>query len=219
MKKVLVGLGGAAVLGLLSYPGFGFLVEKGVRYQIAAMPKQYGMTVKLVDFHRHWFSSDAKILWKWQIPAHLSQNHQGQTITVSPQYYEKEFPIHIYHGPISFSKNAAFFGVGHADTRIDWPLFSNMPQKKEFSSNSIFPHVDIQMALNFLYQTTWKTSVPPFKLSSIDNKSVLLWQGLEIYNRIHGRAESVKGQINFAGGDLNLNGLKSYVRLKNMLTT
>jgi uncharacterized protein YdgA (DUF945 family) len=218
MKKILVGVGGAVVLGLLSYPGFGLLVEQGVRHQISVMPKQYGMTVKLVDFHRHWFTSDAKILWKWQIPAHLSQNAQGQTITVSPQNFEKEFPIHFFHGPISFSKGSVFFGIGHANTVLEWPLFNTLPTKSEFASESIFPHIDIQMALNFLYQTTWKTSIPPFKLSSLNKTNSLNWQGFELYNRIQGRASSVRGQLKFVGGQLDFTELKSYVHLKNLFT-
>jgi uncharacterized protein YdgA (DUF945 family) len=192
------------------------LVEQGVKHQINRIPKQYGMTVELTNFHRNWFSSDASILWKWQIPAHLSQNAQGQTVTISPQSFEKEFPIHIFHGPVIFNQGKIFFGIGHADTRIDWPLFNNLPEKKEFSQNSVFPHIDIQMALNFLYQTIWNTSIPAFHLTSIDNQNDLQWQGLTIKNKIKGKALAIKGRINFLGGDLNYKVPKSFVHVENL---
>lgn len=199
MRKILGALGGVAALGLLSYPGFGLLVEKGVRQQLTSMPKQYGMSVELTDFHRHWFTSDAKILWKWQIPAHLTQNSQGQTITISPQNYEKEFEIKIFHGPIVLTGGHLFFGIGHADTHIDWPLFSNLPLKDEFSKESIFPSINIQMALNFLFQTTWNTQIPAFKLIGVNQPNKIDWHGLVIHNQIKNNTEALKGEIDFPG--------------------
>lgn len=216
MKKILGAIGGIAVIGLLSYPGFGLLVEKGVHQQLDNMPKQYGMSVTLTDFHRHWFTSDAKILWKWQIPAHLTQNAQGQTVTISPQNYEKEFQIHIYHGPLVLTGGNVFFGIGHADTRIDWPLFSNLPIKDDFTKDSIFPHVNIQMALNFLFQTTWNTQIPAFKLTSNNSQNQIDWKGLTIHNKIRNKANSFKGNINFVGGVFKEN--KSYFGINNFVS-
>lgn len=203
MKKIVGALGGLAVLGLLSYPGFGYLVEKGVRQQLAAMPKQYGMSVELTDFHRHWFTSDAKILWKWQIPAHLTQNSQGQTITISPQNYEKEFEIKIFHGPLVMTSDTFFIGIGHADTHIQWPLFSNLPVKENFTKDSVFPSINIQMALNFLNQATWNTQIPAFKLKAVNHSNQIDWHGLEIHNKIKNNAQSFKGEIDFPGAHIN----------------
>lgn len=216
MKKILVGCGGLATLCVLSYPGFGWLVEQGVRHQINGIPKQYGMKVELTHFQRHWFSSDAKILWKWQIPAHLSQNAQGQTITISPQNYEKEFPIHFFHGPLIFNHGSVFFGIGHADTHIDWPLFNNLPDKKQFSADSVFPRIDVQMALNFLYQTVWKTSIPPFQLSSLDKNDQVKWHGLHLFNKIKGKAESVKGKLESPGWEVISKHSGGYFKIQNL---
>jgi len=214
MKKILGAIGGIAVIGLLSYPGFGLLVEKGVHQQLDAMPKQYGMSIELTDFHRHWFTSDAKILWKWQIPAHLTQNAQGQTITISPQNYEKEFQIHIYHGPLVVAGGKFFFGIGHADTKINWPLFSNLPVKEDFTKDSVFPQINIQMALNFLFQTTWNTQIPAFKLTAVDLQNQIDWQGLSIHNKIRDNSKSLKGSIQFKGGLFKQN--KSVIGINNL---
>jgi len=139
-------------------------------------------------------------LWKWQIHAHLTQNAQAQTITISPQNYEKEFQIHIYHGPIVFAGGNIFLGIGHADTRIDWPLFSNLPIKDDFTRDSVFPHINIQMALNFLFQTTWNTQIPAFKLTAKNLQNQIDWKGLSIQSKIRSNANAFKGNISFEGG-------------------
>ena len=201
MKKILGAIGGLAVVGVLSYPGFGFLVEKGLRQQLEATPKQYGLSIELIDFQRHWFTSDAKLLWKWQIPAHLTQNAQGQTVTVSPQDFQKEFNIKIFHGPISFAGNKPFLGVGFANTTLDWPLSSNLPNKTEFTVDSVFPKINLRMALNFLFQTSWNTEIPAFHLVSKDNKRQLNWRGLSIDSKVGDNAKYSDGGIDFVGFD------------------
>lgn len=92
MKKILAGVGVCILaLGVLSYPGFGYLLERQLAHQIAQMPKQYGMSLQLKNFKRHWFSSDAVLHWEWHVPGHLTQNLQGQTVTVSPKILRKIF--------------------------------------------------------------------------------------------------------------------------------
>jgi uncharacterized protein YdgA (DUF945 family) len=199
MKKILGAIGGLATVGVLSYPGFGFLVEKGLRHQLDATPKQYGLSIELTDFQRHWFTSDAKLLWKWQIPAHLTQNAQGQTITVSPQDFQKEFNIKIYHGPLVLVGHKPFLGIGFANTTLDWPLSSNLPTKSEFTPDSVFPQINLKMALNFLFQTSWNTEIPAFNLISKDNKRQLQWQGLSIDSKVGDNAKYSDGGIDFVG--------------------
>jgi len=202
MKKIIGIVGGVVAVGLLSYPGFGVLAEKGLRHQLDAMPKQYGMSLELTSFSHHWFTSDAKLHWMWQMPAHLTQNDQGQTVTVSPQHFEKEFNIKIFHGPIVFHLGKPFFGIGYANSTLDWPIFTNMPNKDQFSKGSVFPKINLQMGLNFLFQTSWNTEVPPFNLISLDKKTQLKWQGLSLTNKLGDKAKFFDGVINFVG--LNL---------------
>lgn len=214
MKKIYGVIGGLAAIGVLSYPGFGFLVEKGLRQQIEKIPKQYGLSVDLTDFKRHWFSSDVKLTCSWQIPAHLTQNAQGQTVTVSPQSYTKDFDIKIFHGPVVFQQGKFFMGVGYANTRLDWPLFSNLPGKDQFSKDSTFPQVDIKMALNFLFQTYWNTDVPAFSLVSLDNKTKLQWQGMSFNNKVGDDAKYLEGDIRFVG--LNFTNNANLIRLTDL---
>jgi len=192
MKKILLSVGSLAVIGALSYPGFGFLVEKGIRHQIEMMPKQYGMTVELKDFHRHWFSSDAKLFWHWDIPAHLKQNAQGQTITVSPQHFEKEINIQIAHGPIVFNKWQPFFGIGYAATTFNWPFKES---KVEFAKDSTFPQINVRMGLDFLMHTHWNTEVPAFSLISSDNTANINWGGMVLKNNIATNLDKISGNM------------------------
>jgi uncharacterized protein YdgA (DUF945 family) len=216
MKKILGSVGAIAVIGVLSYPGFGFLVEKGLKRQINAMPKQYGMTVELKDFQRHWFSSDAKLFWKWDIPAHLKQNLQGQTITVSPQHYEKEIDIQIFHGPLVLKGWKPFLGVGYASTTFKWPFSTTQNNDIEFSKESIFPQVTVRMALDFLMHTHWKTEVPEFKLIAKDNSSKINWGGLVLKNTISTNLDKVQGNVDLKAleiikpqGAVNINSFKT----------
>ncbi len=199
MKKILGGLGALATVGLLSYPGFGFLVEKGLRQQIEAAPKQYGMTIELKDFKRRWFSSDAKLYWKWYIPAHLTQNQLGQTVTVSPQHFEKEFNIKIFHGPLIIHDKKPFIGVGFAETTLNWPLLNDGPKKEDFDTKSIFPEIKLSMAFNFLLQNHWTTQVPAFDLIGKNNGDEIKWLGLDLKSRIDRNLEHLQGKIDFAG--------------------
>lgn len=196
MKKILASVGVVAIAGVLSYPGFGFLVEKGLVHQINAMPKQYGMVVELKDFKRHWFSSDVSLIWKWDVPAHLKQNLQGQTITVSPKHYEKEIPIQIFHGPIVVHHWKPFFGVGYASTTLKWPFQAQPSQSIEFAENSVLPVIHVRMALDFLMHTHWKTEVPPFELISKDQSSKIAWGGLTLKNTLTSNLDKIKGQLN-----------------------
>lgn len=201
MKKILASVGIVAVAGILSYPGFGFLVEKGLAHQIKSMPKQYGMVVELKDFHRHWFSSDVNLLWKWDVPAHLKQNLQGQTITVSPKHYQKEIHIQIFHGPLVIHNWKPFLGVGYASTTLKWPFDSQQKTSIEFSDNSVFPLVHVRMALDFLMHTHWKTEVPAFKLIAKDQSSEITWGGLTLKNTLTTNLDKIKGEVNL----VNLN--------------
>jgi uncharacterized protein YdgA (DUF945 family) len=197
MKKLIGSLGALAAVGLLSYPGLGYLVEKGLQHQMNAMPKQYGMTLELKDFQRHWFTSEAKLLWKWDIPAHLKQNDQGQTITISPQHYEKEVQLHIFHGPVVLRNFKPFLGVGYASTVFYWPFTAaNEPAPTQFSKESIFPEIHVSMSLDFFMHTHWKTEVPPFKLLAQDKKAEIDWGGFVLKNTISTNLNRIKGQLN-----------------------
>jgi len=207
MKKLIGGLGLLTTTGLLCYPGFGFLVEKGLRQQIEAAPKQYGMTIELKDFKRRWFSSDAKLYWKWFIPAHLTQNQLGQTVTVSPQHFEKEFNIKIYHGPIIIHDKMPFFGVGFAETTLNWPLLNDGPKKEDFDSKSVFPVIKLSMAFNFLLQNHWTTSIPAFDLIGKSNQDEIKWKGLELKNQVDRNLSHVDGKVDFAGITLHKLGM------------
>lgn len=207
MKKIIGGVGLLATTGLLCYPGFGFLVEKGLRQQIEAVPKQYGMTIELRDFKRRWFSSDAKLYWRWFVPAHLTQNQAGQTITVSPQQYEKEFDIKIYHGPLIIHDNKPFLGVGFAETTLNWPILNNGPKKEEFDSKSVFPMIKLSMAFNFLLQNHWTTSIPAFDLIGKNNQDEIKWKGLELKNQADRYLSEFDGKVNFAGITLHKLGM------------
>lgn len=207
MKKIIGGIGILATAGLLCYPGFGFLVEKGLRQQIEAAPKQYGMTIELKDFKRRWFSSDAKLYWKWFIPAHLTQNQLGQTITVSPQHYEKEFNIKIYHGPLIIYDRKPFLGVGFAETTLNWPIFNDGPKKEDFDGKSIFPIVKLSMAFNFLLQNHWTTSIPAFNLIGKNNQDEIKWKGLELKNKVDRDLSHIKGNIVFPGITIHKQGM------------
>lgn len=203
MKKILVSVGIVAVAGVLSYPGFGLLVEKGLAHQIQSMPKQYGMMVELKDFKRHWFSSDVNLLWKWDVPAHLKQNLQGQTITVSPKHYQKEIHIQIFHGPVVLHNGKPFFGVGYAATTLKWPFDSQQTQSIEFSDKSVFPMIHVRMALDFLMHTHWKTEVPAFKLIAKDQSSEIVWGGLTLKNTLTTNLDKIKGQLNLVNLDIH----------------
>lgn len=195
MKKILASLGAVAVAGVLSYPGFGLLVEKGLAHQIQSMPKQYGMVVELKDFHRHWFSSDVNLVWKWDVPAHLKQNLQGQTITVSPKHYEKEIQIQIFHGPVVLHGWKPFFGVGYAATTLKWPFEVQPSKNMEFAESSVFPVIHVRMALDFFMHTHWKSEVPAFKLISKDKNSEISWGGLTLKNTFTTHLDKIKGQL------------------------
>lgn len=203
MKKLIGSISALAAVGLLSYPGFGYLVEKGLQHQINAMPKQYGMVLELKDFQRHWFTSEAKLFWKWDIPAHLKQNMQGQTITVSPKHYEKEIQLHIYHGPLVIQNFKPFFGVGYASTQFKWPFTANNEVAPvEFAKESILPQVNVTMALDFLMHTHWKTEVPEFKLIDKDKKSQINWGGFVLKNTISANLNKIKGSLDLKDLDI-----------------
>ena len=207
MRKIIGGMGILATVGLLCYPGFGFLVEKGLRQQIAAAPKQYGMSIELKDFKRRWFSSDAKLYWKWFIPAHLTQNESGQTITVSPQHYEKEFNIKIFHGPLIIHDHKPFLGLGFAETTLNWPILDGGPKKEDFDDKSIFPIIKLSMAFDFLLQNHWLTSIPAFDLIGKNNQDEIKWKGLELSNQVNSNLSHLNGSVDFSGITLNKQGI------------
>lgn len=197
MKKMVAVVGGLAICAIGSYPLFGIMIEKELRHQIEAAPKQYGMSLMIQDYHRHWFYSQAKVIWEWHIPAHLSQNHLGQTVTVSPKDMVKEFNLDIMHGPIIL-KPEAFFGIGYAKTTIDWPVNN----ESTYDKSSIFPKVDLSLATNFLLNTHWKTAISRFKVISQDQTQQLLWDGMDFENLLDRTGKHLKGQANLVGFDL-----------------
>lgn len=203
MKKIAVGAGVAVIgLGILSYPVMGYLVERQIRHQLAIFPKQYGMSLELKNFERRWFSSDAVLHWEWHVPAHLTQNLQGQTITVSPKHFEQDFKVQIFHGPFVFQSRHPFLGIGYAHTSFDWPL-PNKTNPAVYTKESTFPKLDLTFAVNFLLQTSWSTDVPQFKLISAENNNQLQWNGLFLSNKISSHLNKINGKVRFNGIDIN----------------
>lgn len=202
MKKILAGVGVCILaLGVLSYPGFGYLLERQLAHQIAQMPKQYGMSLQLKNFKRHWFSSDAVLHWEWHVPGHLTQNLQGQTVTVSPKNFEKDFQVTIFHGPIVFKSHSPFFGIGYAKTSFDWPL-EQRDNAKAFTPDTVFPKVNLNFAVDFLMRTNWETDIPAFQLISSQNQNKFVWNGMALSNRISAHLDKIKGQFRLIGLDV-----------------
>jgi uncharacterized protein YdgA (DUF945 family) len=201
MKKLVAVIGAVAIVGVSSYPLFGMLIEKELRQQIQAAPTQYGMSLSLKDFQRHWFYSQAKVVWDWHIPAHLSQNHLGQTVTVSPKNFHKEFNIDIQHGPVVL-KPETFVGVGFAKTTVDWPFMNQTSVEAQYDKSSVFPKVTMSLATNFLLKTRWKTNISDFKLISKDTTQQLLWNGMVFENLIDANGKRIQGDANLTGFDL-----------------
>ena len=201
MKKMVAVVGGLAILSIGSYPLFGMMIEKELRHQVEAAPKQYGMSLSIREYHRHWFYSQAKVVWEWHIPAHLTQNHLGQTVTVSPKDMVKEFDLDILHGPVIL-KPTPFFGIGYAKTSIDWPLMNKSNGEERYDKASVYPKLELSLATNFLLQTHWKTTISHFKLISQDQTQQLLWDGMVFENLMDRTGKHLKGQADLTGFDL-----------------
>jgi uncharacterized protein YdgA (DUF945 family) len=211
MKKLVAVIGAVAVIGLGSYPLFGMLIEQELRQQIKAAPTQYGMSLSLKDFQRHWFYSQAKVVWDWNIPAHLSQNHLGQTITVSPKNFHKEFNIDIQHGPLVLSPET-FIGIGFAKTTLDWPFINQTSMDGQYDKSSVFPKITMSLATNLLLKTRWKTNISTFKLISKDTTQQLLWNGMVFENLIDAKGLHIQGDARLNGFDLVQGDMQLHVK-------
>lgn len=200
MKKIIGLVIILAVLILGSYYAMGFMTERTLTKNVNLMNQTNGLLVEIQNYHRGWFASTAQLKWQVQIPEQVTTNEQGQSSVVPAQAYMMEMPLEIYHGPVVYLPSGVKFGLGYAHTDLKLPQQYAKLFDSVFSSESIKPHIDLNIFVNYFNQSRLHVSIPGFKLVSKEkNQGQLEWSGLKSTFVVNADLSRVSGDTVLAG--------------------
>lgn len=183
-----------AVLILGGYYGMGFLTERTIKRNIQVINQTNGLFADIKHYNRGWFTSDAQVAWRLHVPERLVKDDQGNTQTIAPQDYQMDMPIKICHGPFIFCNKTVRFGVGFAKTAFPFPDQYIQQFDEQFTKESIKPHLDLTIFVNYFLRSAVELSIPEFKLISKDG-GTFTWKGMLSDLNMSSDKDQVDGDI------------------------
>lgn len=199
MKKVsgLVIVLAGSVLG--GYYGMGMVTEKAIKKNMDVINRTNGLHAELQNYKRGWFDSKADIQWTLHIPERVTKDANGVAQTTPAQDFKFEMPVKIYHGPFMYADHKLRFGMGFANSEIQLPKDLAEQFSQNFTKESVQPKLDLNIAVNYLNQSTLGFSVPSFKLKDKDGHSTLDWMGISSWTYMSSNMGKIKGAVKFSG--------------------
>lgn len=181
MKKWTGILLSLVVLLLIAYTIMGFIVKNTLNQNINSIPQNSIVGVKLNDYQRGWFSSQAVLSIKMNIPAQESKDEHGVAKMQPPVNFELNYPLIIKHGPVICSDSGIHLGIGYVTTQ---------------------PQSHYYVVVNFFNETWARYAFPSFtfKGGSGADFAEFSWQGLSA-------TLGTSASLNNILGDWNLYGL------------
>lgn len=211
MKK-LIGLAGViAVLVLGSYYGMGFVTERTLKKNINVMNQSNGFLVEVVEYHRGWFTSNALLHWRLQVPERVVKNTDGTSTTVPAQEYIVDMPLVIYHGPIIVANTGVHFGLGYAHTDLQFPASYSKQFADTFTSASTQPKLSLNVFVSYLNNCRFHTDVPKFNLITKQDNTQFDWGGMTSDLSVSSNLNRVDGRITIDGMELQKNKMQATV--------
>lgn len=201
MKKItgLVVILAALVLG--GYYGMGLVTQRTLNRSVDLMNQSTGLSVTVVDYKRHWFSSTAALDVKVHIPEQVEANADGKLETIPAQDYSLAVPVDIIHGPIIYSKSGVLFGLGYAYSTLNLPKELAEKLSAQFAAQSTQPTFELSVFVNYLNQSSVQLAVPTFKLVNKEGNGQVDWLGMK------GNMSASSDLKNF-NGTFTLDGIK-----------
>ncbi|KTC91763.1 YdgA family protein [Legionella cincinnatiensis] len=188
MKKWLGFLVSLVVLILITYDLMGLMVKNTLSNIINIMPQNSIMSVQIDKFQHGWFSSKALWVFKMHIPAQTITDKKGISQTEPPLDLEMTLPITIKHGPVFFTNDGIYFGMGAITTQ---------------------PETHYRAFINYLNQIIIKYNLPSFGMhtKTVPNNDELQfnWMGLSALLRLSSNIDNLDSSLKFYGIDGSTN--------------
>ncbi|STY28167.1 putative membrane protein YdgA-like protein [Legionella wadsworthii] len=184
-----------AVLILGGYYGMGVLTERTIRKNIEVIDQSNGLYAEIEKYHRGLFTSEAQIKWRLHIPERVVKDENGQPKALPAQDYNMEMPLTIHHGPIIYTNNKLRFGLGYGEAVFPFPQQYLEQFDAQFTKESVKPHLNLSIFVNYLNESTVDFKVPNFKLIAKDGTSNFEWQGMDSSTTMSSGMGKVAGKI------------------------
>lgn len=192
-----------AVLILGGYYGMGVLTERTIKKNIDVINQTNGLFANIEEYHRGWFSSDAQVKWRVQVPERIVKDDAGNSTTVPAEEYTVNMPMVIHHGPVIFANKKVRFGMGYAETEFPFPAQYNQKFDELFAKESTKPQIDLNIFVNYLNNSQLELALPHFKLIGKDGKGTFDWLGMESTTNISSDMDVIEGGFVVNGMTLN----------------
>lgn len=199
MKKFvgLVVVLAALVLG--GYYAMGVATEHTLKKNLSSVNQTNGLVVDIASYDRGWFTSNALLNWKLHVPASVTKTADGQTQTVPAQDFNMQMPVTIYHGPVIFANDGVHFGLGYGKTVLTLPPEYSEKFKQKFTDDSVQPHVDLSLFVNYFNNSQVGMSVPEFKVTAKEGGAHFEWLGMDSKMDVSSSADKVDGDFDIHG--------------------
>jgi uncharacterized protein YdgA (DUF945 family) len=209
MKKIvgLVVVLAAIILG--SYYGMGVITERTLKKNLAIVNQSNGLVVRVTQYERHWFTSNAILDWNLHIPARNVKDANGQITAIPAKDYEIRMPLSISHGPVIFADSTVKFGLGYAKTDLDLPKEYTEELDKQYTADSVKPRINTSIFVNYLNNCRLLVNVPPFKLVTKQGNSEFEWLGMLSDISISSKMSHVDGSVTVDGVNLTKEDMKA----------
>lgn len=210
MKKImgLVIILVALVLG--GYFAMGLITEKRVKHDLQAINKSNGISVKIADYKRGFYTSRATLDWRLHVPERIIPGPSGQSELVPAKDYDLRMPLTIHHGPIIIADKKIKFGVGYASSVVPLPEKYLKDFNEMFKPGSTHPQLNLSIFVNYLANSRVEMTVPAFKLL-LKKGGEMEWKGMTSIVKFPQDAAKVKGGITFDGLQLQNDMIKAQV--------
>lgn len=202
MKKIAGLVVILVVLILGSFYLMGYQSEAGVNAFVKGLNKAEGVSARIADYHRGWFTSDAVIETKVVVPERVVKSN-GQMITVPAEEYSLEVPLKIKHGPVILSNQGMYFGLGYASTEIGLPDKLAQRFQQLFTDKSDKPVIRVSLYINYMKKVWFSVAVPKFTLYAKNDDGKLVWEGLDASMAVSDDVSSLTGKFDMDGFKLS----------------
>ena len=199
MKKVigLVVILAAIILG--SYYGMGVVTERTLKKNLDIANHSNGLVVKVLQYDRGWFKSNALLDWHLHVPPRTVKNAEGQVTSVPAKDYEIHMPLSISHGPFIFADSTVKFGLFYADTDLGLPQEYLDELDKQYTADSIKPRINTNIFVSYLNNCRLNINIPPFKLIAKQGGSEFEWLGMLSNISVSSQKSHVDGSVTIEG--------------------
>jgi uncharacterized protein YdgA (DUF945 family) len=175
------------VLVLIGFYGAGVIIKNTLVKNINSLPKNPLFNVQVDKYQGGWFSSQAALSIKMQLPDQGPQNANGETKTDPLINFNIGIPILIKHGPFINTTNGLRFGLGLVTTE---------------------PETHYAAFINYLNRTVFSYNLAGFSLDGAmvqGEKNVHLnWQGLKSWASFSSNLDSHDGTFELLGFNTTL---------------